>query len=375
MYVYILGAGASKADGAPVTSEIFGAAFRNVNVERVDGSRRFVSTVSPFEGNPISEFLPVFELFDKWERTRLAPKWSGLPKEIYTPLPHQVAVDTRRFGHFYSKLYRINRGLEPCDLTPEVMKDIWRKATWLFYHTIGSAGWHRECKYYQAFVERTLARPGVHCVISFNVDTLLDNCLYRLCCSFVPGTGVWERKKELEWTYGVEFGVRDGMREYEFRHDAKILYYKPHGSLHWGLSRETGQVSLHHPAESSNYEKLFLRQDSNEDALVILPIEEKELPLPLQGVWNGALDAMSRAEELFVIGYSAPDTDNREAAQLFGKASASLKRVVIANPCESNRQRIRDLLVNFGTGQVIEYHDFEECLKREFEETCAAKEA
>ena len=358
MYVYILGAGASKPDGVPVTSKIFGAAFSNLWIKGGDGSYRFVTTDSPFEEDSISEFLPVFELFDEWEGTCLAQKWSALKKEIQIPLPRKLAVDTRRFEHFYSKLYRISRGFEHYNLKSEgEMKAIWRKAKWLFYHTIGSAGWNPEPRWYQIFVEKALARPGLHCVISFNADTLLDDRLDRPCSSL----------KELEWTYGIKFGVQsDEMQHYEFRHNAKILYCKPHGSLNWGVTRKTGQASLHHSAESCNYKKLFLDQDSSEDALVIPPIEEKELPPPLKEVWKNALDAISRAEELCVIGYSAPETDNKEAVELLGKASTSLRRVVIANPCESDRGRILGLLSTSSEENVVEYGGFEEYLDAEF---------
>jgi len=301
----------------------------------------------------------------------LAPEWVALTEKIGTPSPHKLTVDTQRFEHFYSKLYRVSRGFEPCDLEPEDMKDILRKANWLFYHTIGSAGWHRKARYYQSFVEKVLTRPGVHCIISFNADTLLDDRLHNLCHSFVPKRGDWERKKELEWTYGIKFGVRHDIWDYEFRDDAKILYCKPHGSLHWGLHRKTGQVSLHHPMESCNSKKLFLREDRTEDALVIPPTEEKELPSPLREVWKRALETMSRAKELCVIGYSAPATDNKEAVELFGSAAASLGRVVIANRSESDRRHIRHLLGNPSKEKVIEYGCFKEYLEKEFREVCA----
>jgi len=200
MYVYLLGAGASRPDGVPTTPEIFGAAVRNVDMRRDDGSYPFASTESPFEGAAILEFGPVFELFDQWEGTSLAPRWKSLTKEKY--LPYRLSVDTCRFEHFYSKLYRINRGFEPSNLDSEFISDVWRKATWLFYHTIGSAGWHdTNSRCYQAFVERILMRPGFHRIISFNIDTLLDSCLYLHEC-----------ERQLEWDYGVGFAVRNGMQ-------------------------------------------------------------------------------------------------------------------------------------------------------------------
>ena len=165
------------------------------------------------------------------------------------------------------------------------------------------------------------------------------------------------------------------MWHYEFRDNAKILYCKPHGSLHWGLIRKTNQVSLHHPVDSCNYKKLFLDQESNEDALVIPPIKkQEERPPPLKDVWKKALNAMSTAEELCVIGYSAPETDNEKAVELLGKASTSLGRVVIANPCKSDRGRILGLLRNRAVA-VTEYDGFEEYLGREFQETCVIKDA
>jgi len=361
-YIYILGAGASKPDGVPVTKEIFSAAFHGASGPRNDGlSYRLSNQTWPKE--QILELQPVFKLFDSWNTTHLEQDLLDLYEN--KPTPREFIVDTQRFEDFYSRLYYMSKGRKynGCELTEDQIRNIWQKAKHLFYHTVGSAGWHRDRRHYQAFVEKALTRPGAHCVISFNIDSLLDDLLYDRCKSFDPRKGDYDRREELAWSYGIVFEQTSWPQYYEFFDEAKISYYKLHGSLNWRFDQGSQRTSLCHPQNPCDCES-FRGGGAKDDLLVIPPVEEKDFPLPLRTVWKKASDKLSKAEELCVIGYSAPDVD-REAVALLRRTPSSLKRVVIVNPSEDHTQRILGLLGNPSGEIVTRYVGFKEYLEKE----------
>ena len=90
------------------------------------------------------------------------------------------------------------------------------------------------------------------------------------------------------------------------------------------------------------------------------PLLQKDIVVPaLVTIWQKALDQMSQAEEIHVIGYSAPRADQAAIELLNGAGKEGLRRVVIVNPEEPDRRRIQAFL-GVPDKLVKPYQSFEE---------------
>jgi len=105
-----------------------------------------------------------------------------------------------------------------------------------------------------------------------------------------------------------------------------VPVYKLHGSLNWSVA--TGNLEFFQDLRSA-----FRRGG---DAPIIPPIPEKDIPLWLSSVWQGAEEELSRARTWVVCGYSLPSYD-KPIERMLGRASAAgpLKRIIIMDPQSS----------------------------------------
>ena len=218
--------------------------------------------------------------------------------------------------------------------------------------------------YYRVFVDKLLRRPGAHCVISFNYDLLLDFQLAWLWKSRDGKLPV----DELQWTYGINFNHRmewdwcEGLPQ-----EAKISYYKLHGSLNMSFDPETKAVSLHGPCGDHQAHRYVGREEQAGQPLLIPPLLQKKIPIPaLAALWEKAEEKLSQAEEIHVIGYSAPDADQEARKLLKGVGKRkSIKRVVIVNKKPDDRDGLQ-ILLKASTVKVQSYELFEEYLSSEY---------
>lgn len=266
MDVYIFGAGASAAEGAPATSDFLPTAWRLFGSDadqRIGSVWRFLGWLS---GRGITdqgsfEHLPALD-------------------QIFSMVDWSLHADQGLGPEFDpARLRQVRRDLEHL-VAATLEASLSRRAG-------GAPGPHR--LFAEALALRSPDQP--YALISLNYDTLLDDAL-RLVGS-PPDYG---------------FGQRESVQG-----GPQLL--KLHGSLNWvhckacdwvGATR--GDVAHLFPTGPA----LTCAQcgSTRLDGLLISPTLLKQpLPLPLQSAWEMAFQALRRAERLVFVGYSLPPAD------------------------------------------------------------------
>ncbi len=368
-YVYLLGAGASKPDGMPLTNEIIDKAFRNFGGP-VEGrvNTNLMGSWDKKEG--IEKYRPVFELMDDFYGRNLVEIFDNYYKT--TRLPLSLGLTTDIIEDFFTRLHYIKGGVNyynlDCDKRKLAKTEISKKADWLFFRTLCYEMDGRPYKTYENFVERMLKRNGRHCIISFNYDLLLEDVLIH---NYLKYDGRrWNYPNELRWTYGLDFSGIANQVPYSFPTDdeAKILILKLHGSFNWGfcpINKDVTCYSLH--ADAHIYPRFYNEEyrccNGSHASLPLLipPVKIKDVNIPaLRNLWNKAADIISGCDELHIIGYSLPKVD-KEAKNLIQKIKCrNLDRVVIANPDETHVSRFTQIFGN----SIEKFKNFEEYLSK-----------
>lgn len=225
------------------------------------------------------------------------------------------------------------------------------------------------CALHNALVD-TL-QPG-DTVISFNYDCLMDYALKT------HGDGKWNPR----WGYAFP------LRRYTLtgednwspdspasRPDDTIMLLKVHGSLNWQLpTTDEGEIRL---------KQRVHRQRGTPRFTIVPPIWNKTFegqPI-FRKVWQEAASRLRAAKTVSVVGFSFVPTDLYaqslfQVAYLYRKGkrrSHALKRLVIANPDQTARQRVRYVfdvpLLNQGVlvRQYEGFSDFVEALPEAFD--------
>jgi hypothetical protein len=256
MDVYIFGAGASAAEGAPATQEFFGRAWTLLG--------------------------PQFDL-------QIQAVWHFLERVFFTDLNGPGAFDqipavdevislvdwclqaSQGLGHRYD---------------PPALREIRRNVEHLLCATLDAAlnqGERGEGGPHARFA-RALALAAGRCpvrqvaLISLNYDTLLDEALAR--AGLAPA-------------YGLH---ADGP-------GAGPLLAKLHGSLNWARCTACGQIAVSSPTCSRC-------GNGRLHGLIISPTWLKSYEgAHLQRIWDRALACIQQAERIVFVGYSVPPAD------------------------------------------------------------------
>lgn len=149
-------------------------------------------------------------------------------------------------------------------------------------------------------------------IVTFNWDLLHERAL-------------WDAEK---WHFADGYGFECEDAPADARpSDIKIL--KVHGSVNWAQSNEWDcQPSVEHkadffPGAMDDHSKTYMKSagQGNEGKYLIVPSFLKDLSSNrlILKIWNQAHDAVARADELVVIGYSLHPAD-APSRQLFGSA-------------------------------------------------------
>lgn len=358
--VYILGAGASAANGAPLTKELLWNAIIT-----------YWSTPQN-KATLQQKILPALKHADKICGTDLANITNEAISTGILPAGQHGAYDIDVEG-FLTQIEESVSGEQDRLFKQEVFYFIFHP---LCYRTNNIP--QNELRHYTTFVENVLKKGTRHCIITFNYDVLLERTMCDAKKYFENGytnqifNANSVNRQRIPWTYGINFCEVE-WKGYPYRPEntfAEIFLLKLHGSFNWGLCPFTGEVKMYAPVgDFDMYERLcngkrtcHLGKHSCQP-LLIPPTIEKNLGIPaLQIVWEQAKDFLSQATELHVIGYSAPEAD-KGAQELFVQALkprvSKLEKVVLAN--KSANTRIKGLL---GITNCEEYNTFEEYLKK-----------
>jgi hypothetical protein len=161
-------------------------------------------------------------------------------------------------------------------------------------------------------------------LITFNYDLVVETALYsrRL---WNPSDG-----------YGLEFNTsRKVSASNQFQ--TQIALYKLHGSLNWKSTSELEYFYVNDgtpvfPGYLADERQPSRQYEGKHAGRWVMPSFSKDYSVPgLLTVWTKALDAVRRAEEVIIVGYSLPEADSA-AGLLFGTTGISAKSVALIDP-------------------------------------------
>lgn len=338
--VIVLGAGATKACGGPLTAEILPAALSMPALDWIDTRRKLVET-----------FLV--------DRFHLPAAASVRQVSDYPPLPLlmsliDLAIDQRSsFGAEWpaAKLVDLRRALEACIFGV------------IYEQLEASKDLHGD------LVNALLAANPAPRLISLNYDLLIDNALLTNCMGRNP-----------------DYGCRVSNHGYRIDSSSPLLL-KLHGSFNWlycpncqrlRLARAKGGfvkveavfLDAREQFEKADHPLTCPINDEGCDAalipVMISPSSMKDYRNPhIAAIWHMAAQALRVAKRVVFIGYSLPDDDLHVVYLLKRTLSRSPPPqidVVSNSPMQGNQmyERYRTL---FGTGITWHADGFEGWLR------------
>jgi len=289
--VFIFGAGASKAEGAPTTNELLLESFRKL------GTSQPVWHIKDF----LKDFFYVDVDKGCNDRSRI-PTF----EELLTILDISIARQddlSKRWNH--NELNRLRNDLIYC--IAKILDETLERSGEL----------HK--KFVESLFENSQRNNKNVAFISLNYDILLDNALIELYA-----------KKDWDIDYGVEF--RNFIEPVQRSHEERVKYMqtpgkwhrprrekaiyllKLHGSLNWLYCPNCNTLKI------TKKEKGVLRiwtefetceiDGSLQRPLIIPPTWQKVYENPhLVGIWQKATKVLGKADEVYFVGYSLPDSD------------------------------------------------------------------
>src|SRR3989338_335448 len=227
MRIYILGAGASKPDGVPLTHEFIKKVF-----DKFGGREEKKPSFHWLPFDRVSVIEPVLKRLDAYHGLNLFEEWQ---QYLTTGDRHEypLEVGTEQIESFFTEI--CNKAASNSEDA-----DILQKLRLLFFHTICHASIMTEGRNYRRFIDSVMRLSGKKYVISFNYDLLLENALMEKVgdeskdpLTFQDGKNIFEGV--LPWRYGVEFSCLEEAIEFKFvsMDEAQIIYFKLHGSFNW----------------------------------------------------------------------------------------------------------------------------------------------
>ncbi|WP_431288172.1 hypothetical protein [Roseateles chitinivorans] len=291
--VFILGAGASRAAGGPLMFDFIDAATRIFRLGEAGWAQPHFEGILDARRKLQGAFVKstididnIENLFSTYEMASLIGRLSDLDESVVKQLPKSLR-------------YLIMRTLEQAILYPIDGKEQVIPAPYpydAFAELLIELRDHRE------------ASPVT--VINFNYDLCLDYALTL---------------RGFEPDYGLAGSP--------VRSKRSIAHYKVHGSLNWFRNPETGEIApqplrklpmrtywdrlgLEHPAERpiDTMELIYgpdkWGMDLYPEPIIVPPTWNKGwYQEQLKSVWRSASEALAAAENIFVIGYSLPASD------------------------------------------------------------------
>lgn len=320
--VYIFGAGASAAEGAPVVRNFLRVAHRYFKEENYDPDLEIVW-----------EFLEHFYGYS----TKIC---SGEDLDGYPGIDEIFNIVDWYLLHNQSFSRRFSRP-RLHDLKTALVKLI---SMTLDRSLPPHLGIHYS--FVAGVIEREDELPAF---ISMNYDIVLDKA--------IRAAG-----------YGLEYGFY-GKHSDHFESREKIPLYKLHGSLNWSLCPLCGEISEH---EEKVAHLLFKEKNvitclncrvENSQAVIIAPTLYKSYKISrLQNIWDSAGGAISHSDRLVIIGYSLAPADTSIIATIKRALNTENKdrEIIVINPNKRACERYSQILGNkcriirgAFTGQII----------------------
>lgn len=385
--VYILGAGASKEDGAPLIKEFFECAFTRIGGRIIP---------NPFTGKKEINADATIGLPDTEEEIRLYTKIAKKLDRFYGTEFQKDIYYIRTRGEIiipsYSSKAKINvedvlseldesiyYGTNFHDITNiDEIKSLKTDLLYVIFDTLGNTiGSKTPKKNYLKFVNEILVPGEVHIIISLNYDVLLENALTDPEMFFHNRYqneifNIRSNKNEKSpWSYELDFIDIGGYEPcYSFKSNF-VNVIKLHGSLNWRYCNKCKGLLLENTVNLLAYKDIIekakcpcCKTESSIEPFLIPPTRYKNLKNPIiKEMCEKSKNWLSIADTISVIGYSLPESD-KHVLQLLSFAKYSNNNYVlnIANKSKVDRRKIRNLL-SIGAKTVEEYCTFFEYLK------------
>lgn len=192
------------------------------------------------------------------------------------------------------------------------------------------------------FFNKTKLQEG-DTVINFNYDLLVDNALFK--------TGLWNPYKGIKNnTCGYGFGISSlaCLKETEALGaitTSQIDYLKLHGSINW-LNNTVTDIdwNLFDPAGISKTSFIYPSSPTN---FIVTPSFIKIFEgMSLRMLWLYAHENISKATEIYIIGYSFPKADAL-ARQLLLHVNESVNKMIVVDPLSdgfNETDKLNDLI-------------------------------
>ena len=176
---------------------------------------------------------------------------------------------------------------------------------------------------HQAFWQTILDRFDSVAVVTTNYDILIEQGLRHRPMKRPPSPGCFYGglpRPQLLKGAAQPFSAWSPDREIEMT--GAIPVYKLHGSLSWSLSGE----------KITAYQDLRSAFRNRGDAAIIPPIPDKEIPVWLRPIWEGAHTALSESDVWVICGYSVPAYDVSVRNLLEDSSATGARRIIVLSP-------------------------------------------
>lgn len=339
--VFILGAGASKQCGAPLMADFLDVASdllrsNSVSEKRNEFERVFsaIGALQSVHSKAQLDLNNIESIFTVLELGRVIQRVPGLESEAIDAAIaalKELIVKTLEVTMQFPVNHRHIGVPKPYGAFGDLLKHLQQ----------------------DAFPSQTAA------VISFNYDIAADMAMYR------SGMGP---------DYIIE--KPGGQHSY-------VPLLKLHGSLNWATDKnsklirplhlwnyfqhysytgfgERAEVRLPIGSQLVDYFKKFESIEVENEPVIVPPSWNKaDYHSALSEVWAAAAKHLSEAEQIFIIGYSLPETDSffRHLYALGSVGSAPLRRIAVFNPDNSGATKNRfEALLGPGARARYEYY-------------------
>jgi hypothetical protein len=384
--VYILGAGASKDDGAPLMNEFFERAFTGIGGEIIP---------DPDTGKKAVDFDGTLGLPDDEEEIKIYERLAKKLDQTYgTEFGKDILLGRTRgeevIPSFSSKApINIEQVLSEIDeaIKGETdfhgyreridLKSLCDDLHYVIFDTLGNAiGLKRPPKRYLDFVNKKLIHSDIHIIITFNYDVLLEEALndpelfYRNKYENSAFNVENCENRKSPWSYELDFIDLNRFESYSMSSDfVKVL--KLHGSLNWSRCPKCGGFLLRRSASFLAY-KIVIQGKINcprchviAEPVLIPPLRYKHIDDPnIRKIWDLSRDWLNKADTISIIGYSLPQSDEHVLKLLehAGNDKGGGYVLNIINPDVAVQNRFCNILSK-GASEVRKYHYFYEYIE------------
>ena len=344
--VFILGAGASRQAGGPLMSDFldFAEALLRQKIEGVleakadfDNVFNALAELQAVHSKSFLDLDNIEILFGAIEMAQLIGKLGERNRDEITKLRESIITLI-----FKTLEYSINFPvIDKQIISPEPYGD--------FLKTLSSAR------------SKTIPiAPHEFAFLTFNYDLTLDFSLHRAGYNF-------------DYCLSDKYDEKDA-------HIQKVPYLKLHGSINWGICEECGLI-IPKPTSEANFDlwrgvknvSFNLGSTLHWKKHCDKPLKGPPVLIPptwnktgyheqLANIWKRAAIELSGAENIFIIGYSLPETDSffRYLYALGSESATRIKRFWVFNPDKERgvEKRFREL-IGRGLENRFQYHPVE----------------